>query len=488
MEDKYSKNQDLRLLALNVNKEMTINKILHQKYENYIKYNTLSMDIMGKCVEDKNTPSIKYFNEYSEIVQKEYDNLKSEIEKKNLKLNSLQEHLKVDLSLERTLNNKQDENFVLSHLIIEKNCIINSLKKSIKLSKDYYLSREKIRDTFIDAKSGKRELEKLTNELHQNMLYEFKGYNKMSNLINEYESEKKVLLKNIELLKLYNKKFNIFNKKRLRTGIIFYEDKEKEKAKLKVSLSERVPKAKLKGSIINKNSNNTHTDIIGEFPKIRDLFDFSSEEGENENIIDEELHSDDDNNFINNIQPKKRLSTHYIKQIKEKIPRFNFDQINFNKSKAYVEIDMYSLERRDFKYKNIDFQINEIKKRKKLLEEKIELLKKKDIAMKLHLIKFKQKLEELKSLVYQKTQIDVEATSDFIFKSLKNMLYNNLEHTTDGITDENDKTYESIILDENDKDNLIFDSIKENENEDENEDENENKNENKNENENENKN
>ena len=38
------------------------------------------------------------------------------------------------------------------------------------------------------------------------MLYEFKGYNKMSNLINEYESEKKVLLKNIELLKLYNKK------------------------------------------------------------------------------------------------------------------------------------------------------------------------------------------------------------------------------------------------------------------------------------------
>ena len=85
MEEKYSKNQDLRLLALNVNKEMTINKILHQKYEDYIKYNNLAMDIMGKFIEDKKTPPLKHFNNYSEMVQKENDNLKNEIEKKKYK-------------------------------------------------------------------------------------------------------------------------------------------------------------------------------------------------------------------------------------------------------------------------------------------------------------------------------------------------------------------------------------------------------------------
>ena len=469
MADKYSQNQDLRLLALNANKEMTINKILLQKYEDYIKYNNLVMDTMGKFVEDKNTPPLRHFNNYSEIIQKENDILKSEIEKKNLKHKSLKEDLKVDLSLEKTLKNKQDDNFVLGHLIEEKNCIINSLKKSIKLSKDYYLSREKIRYTLIDAKSGKREYEKITNELHQIMLYECRRYNKNNNIKKKYESQKISIVNNIKLLKQYNKKNK--NRNNPLPGIR-YVDKEKEKAIEKIAHSDRIPKTKF------ENDNNSNNNIIGEFPKFKDLFDFSSEEGENDNIIDEELHSDDDNNFIDNIQPQKQLSTYYINQIKEKIPRFNFDQINFNKSKAYIEIDMYSLERREFKHKNIDFKIKEIKKRIILLKEKIELMKKKDIAMKEYLIKFKQRLDELKSLVYQKTQIDVGLGSDFVSKSLKNnRLNNNLKNNDNGIFDENDKTFESIILEENDKNNLIFESIKENENEDDNENKKENKNE-----------
>ena len=369
--------------------------------------------------------------------------------------------------MERTLNNKKDQNFVLSHLIIEKNCIISSLKKSIKISKEYYLSREKIRDTFIDTKTGKKELEKIINELHLDMLHKCKSFNKNDNKKKQYETQKKKLLNNIELLKQYINKNKNKNKP---LSDINYIDKEEERRKGKIIHSERVPK--VKPLIDKKNSNNTHThiDIIGEFPKIGDLFDFSSEEDENENIIDEELHSDDENNFMDNIQPQKQLSTYYKKQIKDKIPRFNFDQINFNKAKAYVEIDMYSLERREFNFKNIDFQNKEIKKRINLLKEKIELMKKKDIAMKEYLIKFKQKLDELKSLIYQKTEIDFVLTSDFISQSLKrNMAKNDLNNFNDEIIGDNDKTFESIILEENGKEKLMFESIIENENEDENE-------------------
>ena len=73
--------------------------------------------------------------------------------------------------------------------------------------------------------------------------------------------------------------------------------------------------------------------IIAKFKKVEDLFDISSEEGENEQIIDEEFHSDDENNFENKIKLKKQLKRDYLKKIKKTVPDINLGQIEYNKLK-----------------------------------------------------------------------------------------------------------------------------------------------------------
>ena len=131
--------------------------------------NILAKDNMTKCLLDKNIPPITLFNKYTEIIKNDFDKLKMEYENIYLKYGSLKDEIiKNDISIEATISQKKNEEFILDNLIIEKNNIINLLKKSINLSKEFHLVREKIRDNLVDTKKIKRNIEILEcNEYYE---------------------------------------------------------------------------------------------------------------------------------------------------------------------------------------------------------------------------------------------------------------------------------------------------------------------------------
>ena len=272
---------------------------------------------------------------------------------------------------------KKRKNFFLDNIKIEKEDTINSLKKSIKSSKEYHLFREPKRDNLIDIKKGTEEMERITNDLQQNMLYECKQCNKYTNKIIKYKSKIIGIKKNIELLKKYidENKYKLSYKAFSRKNTNNELNGNSNKNKSNIINSERISNT---SNFINKYQedefeNNSDDDkgnkkprnqnkLFKDFIKIENLFDILNEEGKNEEIIDNELHSDDDSVFENKIKSKNQLSTKHLEEIKKSIHSLNLKQIIFNSSKIN-EIDIYSLQRRKFKNKTIDKKIKEMKKK-----------------------------------------------------------------------------------------------------------------------------
>ena len=102
-----------------------------------------------------------------------------------------------------------------------------------------------------------------------------------------------------------------------------------------------------------------------EFLTVDELFDINNHEGKAEEIIDDELHSDDDIIFELKIKPLKKIGIHYYPKIKKQIPLINLSQIEYNKQKVINEADLYSLQKRKFKYQNIDENIKTMNKKVK---------------------------------------------------------------------------------------------------------------------------
>jgi len=111
--------------------------------------------------------------------------------------------------------------------------------------------------------------------------------------------------------------------------------------------------------------------------KIDELLDIDNISVENEEIIDDELNSDDEDLFEKKIKPKKKISTDFLKKIKEEVPSINLSQIEFNKLKVINEADAYSLQRRNFEQGNINGKIKNIRLQIKSLSKKVSMNKKK---------------------------------------------------------------------------------------------------------------
>ena len=227
------------------NEKMIINKYLKNKIDFYKKHIDLTKNTMTKCFSDKNNSSTDLVNAYINEIQKDYDILKNDIEKNyNLKYKALYDECLSDITMGKpVLNQMQNEEFSLEYLKMKSNDIINVLKKSIKQSREYHLFREPRRDSLVDNKKGNKEIEKLTTELQQNMLYECKKYNKFFNKVKKYEFQKNELNKNIALIKKYMdpEKVNVSaNKSKKKKGLftsvldVGNKDKDKDKNKPKI--------------------------------------------------------------------------------------------------------------------------------------------------------------------------------------------------------------------------------------------------------------
>ena len=462
MKDK--KDQNLELLERQANHVAILNKYLKKKLDLYKKYTNLTKNSMTKCFTDQNN-YIGIFNTYINEIQKDYDIMKYDYEKNYFPVyNSLTDNYFSDISMGKPiLTQCQNEEFSLGYLKTKSEDIVKELKKDIKQSKHFNLFREPKRDSLIDIMKGNKEIEKVTNELQQNMLYECKKCNKFKYRVEKYRYQISEMKKNINILKNYLRSQKVENKKddisshnkeennnnpliknaenkmsfklekidfKQSVNINFYnpnfghkKDKNKDSTKNNEmqggGSSDRMKKKNSGGINIKKSFRKQkpiikykRNKIISQFKKIEDLFSISSEEGENGQIIDEEFHSDDENIFEKKIKLQKQLNINYFDEITKRVPNINLGQIEYNKLKIVKEADIYSLERRKFKANNI----KELKKNIEKLKEQKDLLLQKEKVMKEYIKKYKENYNDLKPMKVQSSVYKKKV--DFIKKSL----------------------------------------------------------------------
>ena len=150
-----------------------------------------------------------------------------------------------------------------------------------------------------------------------------------------------------------------------------------------------------------KNQNKKCSKSIKNFLTVDELFDVNNHEGKAEAIIDDELHSDDEVVFEAKVKPLKKVSIHYIPKIKSQVPKINLAQIEFNKQKVMNEADLYSLQRRNFKMKNVEENIKTMKKKIKKMKHICKLNNKKLIAFENYSKNMENNYKALKPLKIQ---------------------------------------------------------------------------------------
>ena len=439
MKDK--KVEDFELLRNEARLITILNHNLKAKLDLYIKYIGLTKETMTKSISNKDA-SIAIFNSYIDEIKKDYDN-----EKNYLSIyQSLLDDYFNELSNRKPILNKIiNEEFTLNYYKDKSENIIKGLKESIKSSKEFSIFREPKRDSLVDTKIGNKEIEKTTEELQQCMLYECKNYNKFKHKIKKSNYLISEMKKNIAILKKYledeksknkndDKMDNISNaptneneesiiktkntfkierkniKHLTHRNILkleldegsdeerahnkstednrgFISNRIKEKAQKLTNYKKRKSIKKLPKIILKRRNS-----IITHFIKVEDLFNVSIEEGENEKIIEEELHSDDESNFENKIKQKKQMSKDCLEEIRKTIPSINLKQIEYNKLRAIKEVDRYSIQRRKFK----KYYIKELKSKIEQMNNKVNLLEQKEKDMKEIIKNYKEKYQQIK--------------------------------------------------------------------------------------------
>ena len=128
-----------------------------------------------------------------------------------------------------------------------------------------------------------------------------------------------------------------------------------------------------KDIIAEKNKKHSKINLI----KIDELLSISNIICENEDLIDAELHSDDEVVFEKKVVSNKTIIKDYSSKINKSIPKLYLNQIEFNKLRVMDECDLYSLRKRKNKagdiYEVLEVTKDEIQKYK----EKKKLNKKK---------------------------------------------------------------------------------------------------------------
>ena len=139
------------------------------------------------------------------------------------------------------------------------------------------------------------------------------------------------------------------------------------------SLFKNMHNEKVKDKQKEKNKERKKINILN----VDELLDIGNIEVEDEEIIDNELNSDDEVFFENKIKQKKKIKTDFLSTLKKDVPSINLSQIEFNKLKVINDADAYSLQKRNFEQGNINGKIRNMKKQIKNLEKKIDMNKKK---------------------------------------------------------------------------------------------------------------
>ena len=288
-----------------------------------------------------------------------------QLQNKIKKLNS--DYFTINAPILSELEKTKEDNFILSNTLIEKDSAITRLTEAYESITRFAVFQEPKRDLFIkNTKTGDLWFDDYLSGIQKFLLLHLKKFNKWNNRISEKKKIHSNLIKEIRLLKEEKRQSN-----------------ERKRRK----------------EIFNKRTNDlSHRhNLIPTFTKKDEILNrYSSSENEDEAIIDEELHSDEDMNFEPKIKQKNCISSTYNNVLRKKVPIINLKQIEYNKEK-YKEIDLYSLERRDNK-ESLRSKINEVNAKIKDIKKKIKKNKIKFEKFDDFINKFKRHLAMLRHL------------------------------------------------------------------------------------------
>ena len=332
----------------------------------------------------------------------------------------------------------EEDAFILSYSLTQRLNIIKKLKQSIHTSKDYNIFQEPKRETLIDIKIGEENIERNNDNLQRLAFYEIKQFNKYYNRtqrklkkINFYKTRIQIFNQiinyfrqnnnsNKNYLKTYSddKRFNLhknendFNNnynnnisytvvknKKPQNKKIYKKENGDLDTNLNINLFQVFNNTDLNPStndteifysltnsqIINcKNDNDFILNDSSlkkkktiKIPTVEELFDVANNEGEKEEIIDDELHSDEEVVFQPKVKQNKKIIKNYLPKIKEQIPKISLSLIEYNKMKVMNEADLYSYNKRQEQRGNPDENIKIIKNKLKIIKRRCGLNQKK---------------------------------------------------------------------------------------------------------------
>ena len=387
----------------------------------------------------KNSKSFNALNEKCKRKKKKIEQLKD-------KIKQLKEYIYL-LKFEKTKINQ--ENYLRSYA---SNKISNQVNSISNLK-----TTDRTISTY-DTTSAKKILEnkeninnngfKLSNSLGKNYEEDFKFINKKDKVTNAIMST--IIPESFNYLK-HSRMKNIKNSEALKNDTEFTLNKNYNENKninyFNNFLTNKALSAENRKKKKIKNKKNIKNDkIIQSFQNLEELFGSSNSENEQEEIIiDTVIHSDDETTLENKIIPKKSLSGTYLQEIQSKIPKINLDLIEFNKLKVFQEIDLYSLQRRNYKNMRVDDNINIIKKKIKKIKNKININSKKAEAMK----KFIDDLKN-KYILYKRIKTKSSAINSKV-NYIANHEIIDLNQVEEKEEDDIDNDYGSDYLNENDE-------------------------------------
>ena len=374
-------------------------------------------------------------NNFIENIKSNIELLKSENNKLEQKYKTNHEKYFTVNSINKIV---EEDAFILSYSLTQRLNIIKKLKQSIHTSKDYNIFQEPKRETLIDIKIGEENIERNNDNLERLAFYEIKQFNKYYNQnkknlkkINFYKNRIQIFNQiinyfrqnnnsNKNYLKTYSddKRFNLhknendFNNnynnnisytvvknKKPQNKKIYKKENGDLDTNLNINLFQVFNNTDLNPStndteifysltnsqIINcKNDNDFILNDSSlkkkktiKIPTVEELFDVANNEGEKEEIIDDELHSDEEVVFQPKVKQNKKIIKNYLPKIKEQIPKISLSLIEYNKMKVMNEADLYSYNKRQEQRGNPDENIKIIKNKLKIIKRRCGLNQKK---------------------------------------------------------------------------------------------------------------
>ena len=423
----------IAILADKARENIIQNKYLSEKLNIFKQQITTIKNLMNNFWKNSNEKNIstKILSKYKEHLEVLKSYLKEDISKNSYKLNVLQKKSLNDYSYEnRTLSQLSIDNFILKNTLIKLYSMVQSLNDSIEISKKYEIFRESKRENLIDIKQSKNVFPVCNLELQQKMLSYCRAYSKYryknAKKLVKINKEKQNILSLIEFIKTCSTQFDedsLENKSRFQTPvdkkimknleinkILSEKGKLKSKKLKRTKTKAKLTKKRFESKFIDSNNMKSNEQRQNSFDnkglldirinnlfnsdiktkkeestekkkinllKIDELLDIYNIEAEDENIIDNELNSDDDVFFEKKVKPKKTINKEYITDLRKDVPIINLSQIEFNKIKVINEADAYSFQKRKLEQNNVAWQIKNFKKQIKNLEKQIAINKNK---------------------------------------------------------------------------------------------------------------